>query len=147
MILPIIRGHNLEGYILRTKVFPQEFTGTQITGKAGTSVEMVKNPKYCQWMSTDQLLMGWLYSSNELWIANEESYGVQNRSRITFLTAELQKSRKGNMSIDQYLNKVMQLVDNLEITGKTIIQSDLIIQVWQVLMKTITQPVYSELSL
>ncbi|CAA3030987.1 Hypothetical predicted protein [Olea europaea subsp. europaea] len=45
MILPIIKGHNLEGYILGTKVYP-EFIGTQIIGDAGMVVEMKKNPKY-----------------------------------------------------------------------------------------------------
>lgn len=107
MILPIIRGHNLEGYILGTKKCPQEFTGTQVSGEAGTRIEIIKNPEYCQWMSTDQLLMGWLYSSitsdiamrvmgaaksSGLWTAIEESYGVQNRSKIVFLTGELQKN-------------------------------------------------------
>ncbi|KAL2493280.1 Chitin-binding type-1 domain-containing protein [Abeliophyllum distichum] len=58
MILPIIRGHNLEGHILGTKVCPPEFVGTQIIGEAGTNVEMIPNPQYTQWMSTDQLLIG-----------------------------------------------------------------------------------------
>lgn len=145
MILLIIRGHNLKEYILGIKVCPQEFIGTQVTGEAGTSVEMVKNPEFSKWMSTDQLLMGWRYSSitpdiatrvmgtvksNELWTAIEESCAVQNRTRITFFIGELQKSRKGNLSIDQYLNKVKKkLTDNLEIVGKVIIHTDLITQV------------------
>ncbi|KAL2459904.1 Uncharacterized protein Adt_43324 [Abeliophyllum distichum] len=52
-----------------------------------------------------------------------------NRSRVTFLIGELQKTRKGSMSIDQYLNVVKQLVDNLEVAGKAIPLSDLVTQV------------------
>ncbi|KAL2475606.1 Uncharacterized protein Adt_36342 [Abeliophyllum distichum] len=101
MILPIIRGHNLEGHILGTKMCPPEFVATQIIGEARTNVEMIPNPQYTQWMSIDQLLIGWLYSSmtpeiamrvmgssssNQLWLTVKESYGIQNRSRITFFT-------------------------------------------------------------
>lgn len=105
---------------------------------------MVKNPKFGQWMSTDQLLMGWLYSSitpdiamrvmgttnsKELWTAIEESYRVHNRSRIIFFIGEMQKLRKGTMNIEQYLNKVKLLADNLEIAGKTVAHTDLVTQV------------------
>ncbi|KAL2542972.1 Uncharacterized protein Adt_03950 [Abeliophyllum distichum] len=98
MVMPIICGQNLEGFILGTK-----------------------------------LLMGWLYSSmspeiamrvmgstssSKLWTAIEKSYGIMNRSRIIFLTSELQRTRKGAMSIDQYLSTIKHLADNLEIAGK-----------------------------
>lgn len=141
MTLPIIRGHNLKDHILGTKLCPPEFISTQTTGEAGASVEVTQNPQYSPWMSTDQLLMGWLYSSmtpeiamrvmgssnsNQLWTAVNESYGIQNKSRITFLTGELQKTRKGTMSIDQYLNTVKLLADNLEVAGKTIPLADLV---------------------
>lgn len=109
MILPIIRGHNLEGYISGTNERPQEFTASQVTEESGTSVGIIRNPEYNQSVSTDQLLMGWLYSSmtldiamrvmgatnsKELWTAIKESFGIQNKLRITFLTGELHKSRK-----------------------------------------------------
>lgn len=42
---------------------------------------------------------------------------------------KLYKSRKGTMSIDQYLNKVKFLANNLEIDGKTIHHLDLVTQV------------------
>ncbi|KAL2534506.1 Uncharacterized protein Adt_07857 [Abeliophyllum distichum] len=48
MILPIIRGHGLEGHILGTKLCPQEFIGTQVTGDAQGSIKMTPNPQYNQ---------------------------------------------------------------------------------------------------
>lgn len=79
--------------------------------------------------------MGWLYSSkiaeiamrvmgstssSKLWNTVQESYGIMNKSRIIFLTSELQRTRKEAMSIDQYLSNIKQLADNLEIAGKVI---------------------------
>ncbi|KAL2525046.1 Uncharacterized protein Adt_10100 [Abeliophyllum distichum] len=68
MIMSIIRCHNLEGFILGTKVCPPEFTAVQTAESlsnenATTTVEMTQNLEYNRWVTTDQLLMGWLYSS------------------------------------------------------------------------------------
>ncbi|KAL2465925.1 Uncharacterized protein Adt_41776 [Abeliophyllum distichum] len=68
-------------------------------------------------------------NSHKRWTAVKESYGIFNKSRVTFLTGELLRTRKGSMTIDQYLNTVKQLADNLEIAGKTITQYDLVTQV------------------
>lgn len=45
MIVPVIHGHNLEGHILDTKVYPPKFIGTQTTGDVGVSVEMTQNQR------------------------------------------------------------------------------------------------------
>lgn len=134
MILPIIRGHNLEDHMLGANVYPPTFIYTQTTGDVGVGVEMTPNPQYNQWMSIDQLLMGYLYStitpenamramgpsnSNQLWAIVKETYGIRNRCRITFFTSELLKTWKETMSIDRYLNTVKLLADNLEINDKT----------------------------
>ncbi|KAL2484820.1 Uncharacterized protein Adt_29576 [Abeliophyllum distichum] len=98
MIMPIIKGHNLEGFILGTKKCPPEFIGAQAVTNEGESVETSPNLEYSKWTSTNQLLMGWLYSSMTPEIAMKES-----------------------MSIDQYLTTVKQLADNLEITVKLLL--------------------------
>ncbi|KAL2533964.1 Uncharacterized protein Adt_07315 [Abeliophyllum distichum] len=59
-------------------------------------------------------------------ICSDESYGILNRSRVTFLTGKLQRTIKGSMSIDQYLTTAVQLADNLEIAGKSITHEDLV---------------------
>ncbi|KAL2471126.1 Integrase [Abeliophyllum distichum] len=67
--------------------------------------------------------------SHKLWKAIKETYGIQNKSRITFLTIELQTSRKGDLNIDQYLSKVKILADNIEVARKPILLADLVNQV------------------
>lgn len=144
VIMPIVRGHGLEGYLLGTNECPHQSINTQITTETGVMVRTSPNPEYSRWMSTDQLLMGWLYSSmtseivmrvmgcnssSELWRAINENYGILNRSRVTFLTSELQRTRKGSMSMDHYLSTIKQLADNLEIAGKKIEHTDLVTQV------------------
>lgn len=58
MIIPIIIGHNLEGFILGTEECPPEFTETQVTkvqedGSTGTAVEVGQNPGNNKWITTD----------------------------------------------------------------------------------------------
>ncbi|KAL2498366.1 Uncharacterized protein Adt_23916 [Abeliophyllum distichum] len=63
VIMPIVRGHGLEGYLLGTNECPLQIISTQITTEAGVMVRSSPHPEYSRWMSVDQLLMGWLYSS------------------------------------------------------------------------------------
>ncbi|KAL2524524.1 Uncharacterized protein Adt_09578 [Abeliophyllum distichum] len=63
VIMPVVRGHGLEGYLLGSKVCPPQFINSQITPEIGSTMEMIPNPEYSRWISVDQLLMGWMYSS------------------------------------------------------------------------------------
>ncbi|KAL2493053.1 Uncharacterized protein Adt_28681 [Abeliophyllum distichum] len=69
MVLPIIRGHNLEGY----------------SGNKEIAMRVMGSN-----------------NSNQLWTAVKESYGIKNKSRIIFLTGELQKARKGDVRFKSY---------------------------------------------
>ncbi|KAL2470478.1 Uncharacterized protein Adt_38614 [Abeliophyllum distichum] len=121
VIMLVVRGHGLEGYLLGTKVCPPQVLNSQVMTETGTTVETCLNQEYSRWISVNQLLMGSLYSSmtseivirvmgcsssSELWKAINENYGILNRSRVTFLTSELQRIRKGSMSMDQYLSSI-----------------------------------------
>ncbi|KAL2517514.1 Uncharacterized protein Adt_13761 [Abeliophyllum distichum] len=57
VIMPIIRGHSLEGYLLGSKVCPPQFINSQVTAMIGTTVDMTPNLEYSRWISVDQLLM------------------------------------------------------------------------------------------
>lgn len=54
-ILPVIRGHKMEGYLLGTKPCPSQF----IT--EGT--ETKTNPTYEEWVAAVQLLLRWIYNT------------------------------------------------------------------------------------
>lgn len=114
MIMPIIRGHKLDGYVLGTKLCPPEFMPRTTPG----STVKIPNPEYEEWLSNDQLLLGWLYStmssdiasqlmrkstSKELWDAVKELSGAHTRARVFYYKAELQKIRKGGMKMEEYL--------------------------------------------
>lgn len=63
MIMPIIKCYNLESYLLGTKECPSKFLSVQTTSEGEEAIKVSQNPEYIRWMSIDQLLMGWLYSS------------------------------------------------------------------------------------
>lgn len=100
-ILPVIRGHKMEGYLLGTKHCPPK------TIAEGTMIK--PNPAYKEWVSFDQLLMGWIYNtltpniasqligyttSSGLWTAIRSLAGAHTRSKITLLKGELHRTRK-----------------------------------------------------
>lgn len=134
-ILPVIRGHKLEGYIMGTKKCPEEF----VTEGAVTRV----NPAWEEWIATNQLLLGWIYNtltseiasqligsktSNELWIAVRSLAGAHTRSRVTLLKGELHRTRKGSLKMTEYLSKMKLIFNNLLLAGSPIPMGDLIIQ-------------------
>lgn len=80
----------------------------------------------------NQLLLGWLYNtmsmevalqvlgcktSQELRNTVKDLLGTRTHSRITLYKGELQRLRKGNMKMDEYLKKVKELADNLLLVG------------------------------
>lgn len=54
-ILPIIRGHKLERFILGSKPYPQQFLSENAEIKLNLALE--------EWISKDQLLLGWIYNT------------------------------------------------------------------------------------
>lgn len=79
---------------------------------------------------TDQLLLGWLYSSisidiatqlincstsQELWQTTEEMADAATRAKEMWLKGELQRTRKGSMKMEEYLAKMKSLSDNLQL--------------------------------
>ncbi|XP_062104513.1 uncharacterized protein LOC133815719 [Humulus lupulus] len=97
MVSTIVRGHRLEGYLTGAK-----------------------------------LLMGWLYSSMTeaiatevmglataagLWQALENLYGAYSRARMDDLRTYIQTTRKGNLSMTEYLRQKKNWADTLALAG------------------------------
>ncbi|KAI4346153.1 hypothetical protein L6164_013226 [Bauhinia variegata] len=135
MILPMLRGHKLDNYILGTKPCLEPFIISESGRKA--------NPVYEEWVTNDQLLLGWLLNSisqeiatqllhcqtsKELWEAAQSLSGAYTRSRITLLKSEFHRIRKGTMKMEEYLNKIKNLFDSLTLAGSLVSTSDLITQ-------------------
>lgn len=66
MVLAILRGQKMEGYVLGTKPQPSAFNAS--IEKAGTS-ETTINPEREKWCAIDQALLGWLLGSMTVSIA------------------------------------------------------------------------------
>lgn len=64
LVLPLIRGYILDGYMLGTKECPEQFV---------TSLDATKkiNPNYEDWQAHDQALLGWLINSMAVDIATQ----------------------------------------------------------------------------
>ena len=101
LVLPIIRGNWLEGYIIGAKQWPFEFVIN--TTEETLEGEISKSPEFQKWMVQDQILLRWLYNfmeadiaievmgietSKGLWDAIRDLFGVKNRSNAVFFKIE-----------------------------------------------------------
>lgn len=119
-VLSVIKGNHLEGFINGKNPCPPK----TITASNGSE----PNPKYEEWMITDQLLLRWLYSSinlevaaqlincktsRELWSSTEEMAGAVTKAKELWYKGELQRTRKGFMKMQEYLAKTKSIADNM----------------------------------
>ncbi|KAI5657553.1 hypothetical protein M9H77_26346 [Catharanthus roseus] len=145
IIMLIIRDYKLDGYILGTKLCPPEHLPRTTSG----STVKIPNHEYEEWLSNDQLLLGWIYSTmsseiasqlirkstlKELWDVAKELSCAHTRARVVYFKAELQKERKGecrwrNMKMEEYLTTMKAIVDNLTLAGNPIPISELVVQI------------------
>lgn len=63
LVLPIIKGHKLEGYLFGTKACPAMILSE--------GAEKRINPEYEEWTATEQLLLGWLFNTMTVDIASQ----------------------------------------------------------------------------
>ncbi|KAF4386308.1 hypothetical protein G4B88_003525 [Cannabis sativa] len=109
MVSTIIRGHRLEGFVNGTRPYPAEFIPTPATAEGEPGFGVTINPEYEYWIVSDQLLMGWLYSSMTegittevmgcdssatLWKALENLYDAHSKSKMDDTRTLIQTTRK-----------------------------------------------------
>ncbi|CAJ2644825.1 unnamed protein product [Trifolium pratense] len=137
LVLPLIKGSKLDGYLLGTKKCPEQYiTSNDISSKKS-------NPEFEDWHAHDQQILGWLRNSmtegiatqllhcetsKELWDEAQGLAGAHTRSRVIYLKSEFHSSRKGEMKMEEYLIKMKGLADKLKLAGSAISNSDLVIQ-------------------
>ncbi|KAI9162298.1 hypothetical protein LWI28_025886 [Acer negundo] len=110
MVLSVIRGNRLEGFITGTKTCPSGFLSS--TMENSTDVKVHLNPDYEYWVTQDQNLLGWLYNSidvevaievignetsKDLWDALKTLFGVQTRLNVVFFKKEFKRMQKGDL--------------------------------------------------
>ncbi|KAK9110858.1 hypothetical protein Sjap_018918 [Stephania japonica] len=131
MVLPIFRGCRLDGHLLGTLKSPSEFLPESSD----------PNPAYEDWYGKDQFCLGWLISamSNEVahavvgaesaqeaWKRIEEYCGSHNRAQVQVYRRKIQNTKKGSMTMSEYLLKMKEMADFLATAGSPVSDDDLV---------------------
>ncbi|KAL5583603.1 hypothetical protein UlMin_016045 [Ulmus minor] len=67
-------------------------------------------------------------SSHSAWIALEQSFSSSSRAQIMQLRLELQSTKKGSMSMIDYIMKIKGAADNLAAIGEPVSEQDQVIK-------------------
>lgn len=118
LALAATRAYNLDGYLLGTITQPHPTV-------PGTNQP---NPAYIQWLCFDQFLMHWLLnsisqmllghvlrcrSSAEIWNTLRRFFTTSSKAKILQVKGLLQSTKKGSLSIDDYIMRMRQYADIL----------------------------------
>ena len=129
-MLPVVRAFDLEDFVINPNKCPSQFK--QIPHGNSNEVEQILNEDYVAWKKTDQLLVCWLFStlseaafgqvthcstSYEIWTTLENLFAQQSKARALQLRHELQNTKKGSLSISEFILKMKTISENLATAG------------------------------
>ncbi|KAF7838902.1 Retrovirus-related Pol polyprotein from transposon TNT 1-94 [Senna tora] len=134
-VVSTINGYDLHNYLLGGDLVPPRFLSQNdaASGKV--------NPAHLFWKKQDQLLMAWLVdsmtegmlthivgcaSSAEIWQTLEELFVSQTRAKERQLKTLLRSTKKGNLSMNDYLLEIKKTVDALTSIGAPVSRHDTI---------------------
>ncbi|KAL3634153.1 hypothetical protein CASFOL_021207 [Castilleja foliolosa] len=136
-ILTAIKGYGLEDFISSHPKIPDLYNTT-------SSQTQVLNPSHTLWIRQDQILASWilsslsesilplmigLASSSEIWAVLERNFASQSKAKTLQYKMQLQTTRKGNMSMRDYLAKIKMCCDLLATTGNPVSCNDQIMHI------------------
>ncbi|KAM0879310.1 hypothetical protein ACQ4PT_034299 [Festuca glaucescens] len=128
-VVPIVRGHQLFGYLDGTIPAP----ATTVTEGTGTEARQVPNPEYAAWYAQDQSVMGGLLSSvtpdvlpqvmrtttaAELWTSLHNMLAAQNRGNSINIRFQLSNTKRNGSSAVEYYHKMIMLADTMANIGQ-----------------------------
>uniref|UniRef100_A0A803NF93 Reverse transcriptase Ty1/copia-type domain-containing protein n=1 Tax=Cannabis sativa TaxID=3483 RepID=A0A803NF93_CANSA len=102
------------------------------------------NPAFHNWIRLDQFLMHWLMNSvfehmlghvincrtsHEIWTTFAQLFATRSRARLLQLHNLLQTTKKGSLSIEEYILKMKQHADQLAPAGQPIHDEDLVLYI------------------
>ncbi|KAJ9675317.1 hypothetical protein PVL29_024318 [Vitis rotundifolia] len=73
------------------------------------------------------LIIGY-QTSHVAWSALEKIFSASSRARIMQLRLEFQTTRKGSLSMMEYILKLKMIIDNLAVIGEPISERDQVLQ-------------------
>ncbi|KAL5830513.1 hypothetical protein ACOSQ3_019981 [Xanthoceras sorbifolium] len=141
-VLPAIRAYNLEEYVFETKPAPAKFV--HVTNPVTNEVTTSLNNDFLVWKKNDQLLVCWLISTLsesvigqviqyptafQVWTTLEKTYSQQSRAKVLHLKSLIQSTRKGSMSMTDYVLKIKSYADSLSAVGHQMDDQDILLNV------------------
>ncbi len=139
-VLASVRGARLEGHLTGTTAAPA-ITISVPGEKEGDKATRAVNPAYDEWVATDQQILGLLLSTLSrdvlaqvatcgtaaaAWSMLEEMYTSMTRARFINTRIALSNTKKGDLSITEYVAKMRALGDDMTAAGKVVDNEDLI---------------------
>lgn len=130
-VLAALRGAQLAGFLDDSIKPPSKMVVLQ--DKDGNTGEKVVNAAYTQWVAQEQQVLSYLLMSlsrevltqvatltraSEVWSAIEGIYASQSRARVINTRLALSTTKKGNLSISDYVGKMKSLADEMSSAGK-----------------------------
>lgn len=136
-VLAVIRGARLDSYLTGATKKP---SATIIIKKNEKEVE-VSNPAVNEWIANDQQVLGYLLttmsrdvlskvatcgSAAALWSVVEGMFSSATRARSINTKITLTNTKKGDLSVAEYVGKIRALADELATSDKLVDEEDLI---------------------
>ncbi|RVW43373.1 Retrovirus-related Pol polyprotein from transposon RE1 [Vitis vinifera] len=132
-IVSAIRGYGLQKFVFSDDEVPVQFL-TREDARSGKATK-----EFLEWEQQDQLLLSWLLSSVSesilprlvgcdtsflLWGRLEQYFASQTRAKAKQFKTQLQHTKKGGSTIDEYLAKIKVCVDSLASVGVSLSTKD-----------------------
>ncbi|KAK9144845.1 hypothetical protein Sjap_004748 [Stephania japonica] len=127
IVVPVIRCCEFDGFLFGTTPCPDPVITE--TGEP--------NLTYREWINKDQMLLGWLLNAivpsidnqvvgpqirtvHDAWLKIKQLCGAKTRTKVQRFKIALHTTRKGSMSMNEYLLKMKELSDSLTTVGSPI---------------------------
>ena len=116
------RVYGLDDFLFGTRSPPEQFINSSSVPEHSSSVpeQLTVNPEFLQWTRLDQFLLSWLLSSisenmlghvlhcttsSEVWKTLDLLFSTKSKARLLHVRFLLQTTKKGTMSIEDYVSK------------------------------------------
>ncbi|KAF7831318.1 Retrovirus-related Pol polyprotein from transposon TNT 1-94 [Senna tora] len=134
-VVTIVNGYDLYNFLLGGKHIPSQFLSTE------DELLNRPNPDYFNWKRQDQVLMSWMLMSmsdgmvsrmvrcrhsHDVWSTVATYFANQTQARHRQLSTQLRSTKKGSLSMSDYLLKLKKVVDALASIDQPITDRDYI---------------------
>ncbi|XP_047335775.1 uncharacterized protein LOC124939337 [Impatiens glandulifera] len=146
-VIPVLKGNRLFRFVTESHPAPcATITSVQddeaVVDDDEEKPTVVANHEFEAWEEKDQRIISWLLStlsdsilaqvvgdacetSSCLWATLERMFATQSRARLVQLRLQLQTQKKGNKSMNEYLQSIKSIADSLAVIGEGVSELDL----------------------